>query len=335
VVSISPCTRSLGSVVAALDRRPRAWLIGAHDGRQPRLVAVMVAEEVRLDVVTVNYRSAAEIQRLSADLQELAVLGIAYHLVVVDCSGEMASDADSADMHVIDPGRNLGYGAACNLALTEVTADVTALLNPDLLIDPTTFAALVRAGCSDGAIAWTGVLHNDDGSVQRNTAPPFTLGRLAAEYLLGVDTSFAITTTRRIVTTISGAVLLIRTAALRQVAGFDPQYPLYVEDVDLTERLSTIGPVVQYPMVVAVHLGGRSSAHAPTTTTTLLHASRIRWFQQQGRGRGFMARSIVVTGCAVRWIVRPTARRSLNPLAIWTAGAASYQLAALLPPRVQ
>ncbi|MHB8464575.1 MAG: glycosyltransferase family 2 protein [Acidimicrobiales bacterium] len=289
----------------------------------------MTIARLRVDVVTVNYRTAAEVQRLAADLGGLDHEGIDHRLLVVDCSGELVDGG----VEVIDPGANIGFGAACNLGLERADAPLIAFINPDCLVDPKGLAAVIRAGDDEGAVAWTGALLNEDGSVQRNTAPAFTLRRLAAEYLLGVDTRLPAVRGRRTVHTITGAVLVCRTSDVRAVHGFDDRYPLYVEDVDLTDRLGARGAVVQFPDAVGAHFGGRSSGHAPAMTTTLLHASRIRWFRRRGRLRGGVARLVIVAGCAVRWTLRPRARPALDPAAIWRAGAARFPLAELLPPR--
>lgn len=292
-------------------------------------------EALGLDVVCVNYRSAGEVRRLADGLLGLAQHGISHRLFVVDCSGEMADGTEDevVGAHVLDPGRNIGFGRACNLGLQSVSSDVVALLNPDFAPDPGGFAQMVRSGHEDLAVAWTGVVRNADGSVQRNTAPAFTLWRLALEYLFGIDTSLPAVTAKRPVRTISGAVLMAIASDLRAVGGFDAAYPLYMEDVDLTDRLARRGVVVQYPVEVGVHIGGTSSVHAPRATTTLLHASRIRWFARQGRMRGVLARAIVVGGCSLRWLIRPRLRPGLSPAAIWRAGATAFPLAELLPER--
>ncbi len=290
------------------------------------------SDQVAVDVITVNYRSAADVRRLAADLAGLTRHGVTHHLLVVDCSGEMVDNDDGgADLVVIDPGGNVGFGPASNLGLQHVRAPLTAFVNPDCRLDVAAFASLVRAGLAEGAVAWTGVLRNEDGSVQRNTAPAFVLRRLALEYLAGVDTSFPGSAHRREVRTISGALIVVQAADLRAIGGFDPTYPLYVEDVDLTDRLAARGPVVQYPIELGVHVGGRSSRHARPATTTLLHASRIHWFARQGRVSGMLARVIVLLGCLLRWLAQPAERSALRPLDVWRAGRPTFVLAELLP----
>lgn len=291
-------------------------------------------DALSLDVISVNYHSAEEMCRLARDLRGLAAHGVHHRLIVVDCSGELTGGGEQGLWaEVLDPGSNIGFGQACNIGLQCVESDITAFLNPDFSPDPEGFARMARLGRAESAIGWSGVLRNADGTIQRNTAPVFTLWRLALEYLLGIDTSLPPSRLRREVRTISGAVLLVRTSDLRTLGGFDAGYPLYMEDVDLTDRLSRSGLVVQYPVEIGVHVGGRSSAQAPRATTTMLHASRIRWFAGQGRVGGILARTIVVGGCCIRWLLLPAKRARLSPLAIWRAGGRSFALATLLPVR--
>lgn len=60
---------------------------------------------------------------------------------------------------------------------------------------------------------------------------------------------------------LSGAVLLCRPTAIREVGGFDPGYPLYYEDSDLFRRLRTARRrLLSVPAARVVHFAHRSSA---------------------------------------------------------------------------
>ena len=60
---------------------------------------------------------------------------------------------------------------------------------------------------------------------------------------------------------ICGAVLLVRTAHVRSLGGFDPRFFLYWEEVDLCKRIEDSGKGVwMVPDALAWHMGGVSSA---------------------------------------------------------------------------
>ena len=60
---------------------------------------------------------------------------------------------------------------------------------------------------------------------------------------------------------VSGAFMLMRTDALHEVGGFDQQFFMYAEDIDLCMRFRAAGWRVGYrPVATVVHVGGGSGA---------------------------------------------------------------------------
>lgn len=288
-----------------------------------------------VDVVFVNYRSEEDIAQVVEGMAEAPSLGLHLSVRVVDCSGMAAGAAAllaaaPVPTELVHAGGNIGFGPAANVGAASGTAPVLAFVNPDVALDLSQFAALVRAGSSGGAVAWSGILHNGDGSVQRNAAPPPSLRRLAAEYLLGLDTRLPMSDRERDVGVLTGAVLLVDRGTFQSVGGFAPDFPLYMEDVDLSRRLASRGRLVQYPIEVGVHTGGRSTLHAPRETWVLLHASRVLFFARRGRTSGVAARAVVLTGALLRAVL--TDRQSLKWLPqLVRATAPGFRLVTLLP----
>ncbi|MEA3075339.1 MAG: N-acetylglucosaminyl-diphospho-decaprenol L-rhamnosyltransferase [Actinomycetota bacterium] len=291
-----------------------------------------------VDVVFVNFRSEDDVASAIDDLGSAGAHDLQVSVRVVDCSGMTdeakagLSGGTAVPVEVIDAGGNVGFGRAANLGAAAGGAPVIAFLNPDVAVDAAAFAGLVRAGVAGGAVAWSGVLRNPDGSVQANAAPAPSLRRMAAEYLLGADTRLAPATAEREVAVLTGAVLLVDRTAFLAAGGFASDFPLYMEDVDLSCRLSALGRVVQYPIEVGVHTGGASARHAPRETWVLLHASRVAYFAKRGRGSGAVARLVVLAGATIRALIRDRWSRP------WLGGlvratAPGFPLAELLPPR--
>jgi N-acetylglucosaminyl-diphospho-decaprenol L-rhamnosyltransferase len=80
---------------------------------------------------------------------------------------------------------------------------------------------------------------------------------------------------------VSGCAVALRRTALAQVGGFDPGYPLFVEDVDLCDRLAAAGwGVGLAPGVGVTHrVGGATSARP--LRARLAHARGLRRFVAQ------------------------------------------------------
>jgi GT2 family glycosyltransferase len=204
------------------------------------------------------------------------------------------------------PGNNVGFGAGVNSALDRVATPRVVLCNPDIRADPRHWAALHSADprelvVVDQVDAWG----RPASVVNRYPTPAAALlmalrvGRIAPRgsrrrrwlaRLLGrwgkahAD-SFHTTTpgasgashTYRLVDHWPSAALVsIDTALLRAVGGFDEDYFLYWEDVDLAQRLAVVAPEATVKVAAAppaVHLVGGSASDAAARQTV----RRQRW----------------------------------------------------------
>ena len=209
----------------------------------------------RVSVVTVTHHSGRVIGDCARSVAPAA------RVVVID----NASDDDSlAIAAAILPAATLirnrvngGFGAGCNQGFARVETEFALLLGPDSTIDGRSLALLVaaadaypRAGmlgpalvAADGHIEPShdlGLFERMTAGKRRDTATP-PEGPLSADHL-------------------SGAVLLVRMSALRQVGGFDPAIFLYYEDDDLCLRMRAGGwSLVLVPEARATHIGGGST----------------------------------------------------------------------------
>lgn len=289
-----------------------------------------------VDVVFVNFRSENDIAASLARLESASLHGLDVTTTVVDCSGMCAEDAvrlqarGGAQVTVIDPGANVGFGPAANIGAARGCSPVLAFLNPDVDLDIEGLAGLIRAGLADRAAGWSGTLRNADGTMQRNAGPSPSLRQLSSEYLLGIDTRYDDPVVKREVAVLTGAVLVVDRQSFDGLGGFAPELPLYMEDVEICRRLADAGRIVQYPIEVGVHAGGRSASHAPRETWLLLHASRVAFFAKEGCVSGVLARAVVLLGVIVRALVRDQHTLAWIPRLV-RATAPGFSLASLLP----
>lgn len=194
--------------------------------------------------------------------------------------------ASVSGARVVDIPENVGFGGGCNAGAAGSTAEYLVFLNDDTLVDPRWLAGLCETASADPSIgAVASLLLNPDGSVQeagsRLLADAGTVqlghglsrGRAAAEGLLeGREIDYG-----------SAAALLVRAAAFRDAAGFDPAFePAYFEDVDLQLRLKSAGQSVWLqPRARVTHLSGASTANATVFREWAWHHSapvyRRRW----------------------------------------------------------
>ncbi len=206
-------------------------------------------DTLSLTAISVAYNSANVMPGLAHSLPA------GVPLVIVDNGADdgLRVWAAQAGHSVLLPGRNLGFGNACNFGAAGCASDFLLFINPDARLEPGALDALFRAAeTHPDAVAFGPVLLNDQGKprYKRNSyllprwpKPPRDPG-----------------TDPVVVPVLSGAVLLVRRRAFQAVGGFDPGIFLYFEDDDLSLRLTkSAGPLMLVPQARAAHAAGTSS----------------------------------------------------------------------------
>jgi GT2 family glycosyltransferase/glycosyltransferase involved in cell wall biosynthesis len=170
---------------------------------------------------------------------------------------------------------NAGFVEACNTALPQVSAPALLYLNNDLLLGPDACRlALARlfGAASVGAVG--GKLIRTNGQLQEAGSIIWRDGTTLG-YLRDADPNIPEANFVREVDYCSGAFLMLRTALVRQLGGFDDAYrPAYYEEADLCVRLRKSGWRTLYdPSVVIQHFEyGSADATASTRLMARNHA---------------------------------------------------------------
>jgi N-acetylglucosaminyl-diphospho-decaprenol L-rhamnosyltransferase len=195
-----------------------------------------------LAVVIVAYDSASDLPATLAALRPQ--LADCDELVVVDnaSSDEPANAAGGA--RVLRLERNLGFAGGCNAGAAITTAPLLFFLNPDAPPAPGCLDALRAASGAHPAWGAWQALVTLPGGAEVNT-------RGGELHWLGLGWSGgygepvgAVAAGDHAVGFASGAALIVRRDAWDAAGGFDPDYFMYGEDVDLSVRLRLAGWVV-------------------------------------------------------------------------------------------
>ncbi|HLJ04444.1 MAG TPA: glycosyltransferase, partial [Solirubrobacteraceae bacterium] len=215
-----------------------------------------------LTIVTVTHNSAGVLPAFLSSVQRHLP---SVPVVVADCaSGDgTAAVAGELGAEVLEL-ENVGFGAACNRALGQVTTQVAALLNPDVeLVDDSLLALATEALAHERLLA-PRVL-NPDGSLQETVHPvPGSAAGLAhalvpPAVLPGpVLAPWRSKRPRRVGWAV-GAALVARTDTLRALGPFDERIFLYGEDMELGLRAARQGiETWLWPAARVIHRGGHS-----------------------------------------------------------------------------
>lgn len=258
----------------------------------PDLSIISVAFNSRDDIL-------AALQSASAAASEL---NLSYETIVVD----NASQDGTADLvehaiptaNVLRSSRNVGFGAANNMAFAQASGHQWLLLNPDARISAACLSRLVVTLASRGDVAAVapstagGPMGIEDGGMLpglRSIAGHFLfINRLLPDDHGGGWRGLFVQrrgTHARDLEWIGAAVMLARPHPMRRIGGFDPSIFLYGEDIDLGSRLRRAGwHVVLDPSALATHAiaGSQGGVSAGWVDGTLVVYGRVasRWRQR-------------------------------------------------------
>jgi N-acetylglucosaminyl-diphospho-decaprenol L-rhamnosyltransferase len=264
-------------------------------------------------VVVVTYGSSTDI---GPCLDSFMVDPAVGTIVVID-SG--SSDVEQT-RHEVDarPGvrfesldRNVGFGSACNRGAALTDEPLLLFLNPDTIVGDSCVSLLAAAFAQKSSehVAVVGPsVRNPDGSLYPSARVFPSLLTSAGHAFLGPiwpNNPFSSTYLRSVDAAewISGTAFGVRRNAFELVGGFDEQYFMYVEDVDLCWRLRQRGQYVAVcESAEVLHRIGGSSRHRPFAMIGHHHRSLWRFACRSSRGVERLALPVVAVGLIARGV---------------------------------
>lgn len=259
----------------------------------------------RRAVVVVNYGSSALLERnLAASTAPGTIV------VVVDSfSGdeERARVLELAGRHgwlVETPAVNTGFGGGCNLGVARaIDAGATSLflLNPDARIAPDDLDRLFEQVETDASLLLAPRIVTTDGSPWMSTIMDLALADGS------VGSSRHRTPGQEVMEWVSGAAMTLSAELWSRIGGFDDDYFLYWEDIDLCRRVHGVGGTVRVDeSVVAVHDEGGTHSEGGRAKSETYYVYNIR-------GRALYAAKWLSPSDRRRW-ARQTPRTALDVL---------------------
>lgn len=219
-------------------------------------------------------------------------------LVMVDNSGPSESTralVEGAGARYVPLPDNPGYGGAMNLAVAQMpdTVRFVMICNPDLVLGADTIDRLMTALDEAPERAAVGpLIRNLDGSVypSARAIPSLSTGVGHALFHRAWPRNpwtrsyhaEQEATIERDCGWLSGACLMVRRSAFEAVGGFDEDYFMYFEDVDLGYRLGQAGWRNSYvPATEVVHTGGHSTRGSAPQMSAAHHESAKRFLKKR------------------------------------------------------
>jgi GT2 family glycosyltransferase len=270
-----------------------------------------------LSIIIVNYNVKEFLQNLIHSLEK-ASLNITKEIIVVDNASDDGSNEfiknNFPKIKLIANNKNLGFGKANNLGLKETLGKFILLINPDTIIAEDTLEKMIEffrinpgaglAGCK---------ILNPDGTLQlacrRSFPGPWTSltkvtglsslfpqSKIFARYnltYLDENQSYE-------VDAISGSFMMMRREVYEKVGGFDEQFFMYGEDLDICYRIQKAGFKVFYVHTTQIiHYKGESTKRSSLDETKVFyHAMHL--FVKKHFSSSFLVELILRSAIVVR-----------------------------------
>jgi len=255
---------------------------------------------LQVSILVVTYNSSSTI-RACLESVFLATRGLESEVIVVDnlstddttsVLNELSSQ--NAELRLKINRTNRGFAVGNNQALEMARGQYILILNPDTILrDDVLKNLLVELEADEKIGAVAPQLQFPDGRIQK-TCRRFP-GHMDVIYnVFGLSSLFPESrrmngwkmgdfdhTSRQEVDQPAGAALLVRGDLLRSLNGFDENFPMFFNDVDLCKRIKAAGYTIWYlPKYSIQHLGGVSVKQVKMKMTISSHISFFRYFEK-------------------------------------------------------
>lgn len=305
-----------------------------------------------ISVIIVNYNVREFLRGALTSLRRsLAASGLAGEIFVVDNasrdgSAEMVS-AEFPEVRLYALPENAGFGKANNLALREATGEYLLILNPDTILGEETLRVMVdfmRSHPEAGAAGCK--LLNADGSFQLSCRRGFPTPWASFTKLFGLSKLFPksklfakYNLTYRSenetyeVDALGGAFMLLSRKAYELTAGFDEEFFMYGEDLDLSYRIKQAGLKNYYVHSTStVHFKGESTRRSTLNEVKVFYEA-MHIFVKKHYGASRVFTLLLRLGIAIRSFVA-LVKKYRGALALAAADAFAVNASILLISKI-
>lgn len=247
-------------------------------------------------IVTVTYNSKENIEKFITSFRQFVSSDQVIHVAdngSTDGTLEFLAALPHIDLHPMPT--NLGYGTAINRVVAALPSSPQFILiaNPDLIWPENTLDELIKVSKKYSQAALFGpAIYDLAGNIYPSARRfPSLFAGTGHAILSGIWANnpwskryrnYASLQHEGKVDWLSGACLLIRYTAWQQVQGFNEQYFMYLEDVDLCLRLANKGwERIFVPQTKVLHEQGHSAQKYKRRTLIAHHDSMKRFLNDK------------------------------------------------------
>ncbi len=244
---------------------------------------------IDISIIIVNYNVKEFVKNLLFSLHK-ALEKYSSEIILIDNASSDGSVEDIQEkfpyVKVIANKENIGFGKANNQGLEISKGKFIVLINPDTIVREDTFSKLIEFIEANKEVGMTTCkVLNPDGTLQlacrRSFPGPWTSftkitglsnlfpnSKLFSKYNL----TYLNENKANEVDAISGSFMMFTREVYEKVGGFDPQFFMYGEDLDLCYRVQSAGYKVFYtPITEIIHYKGESTKRSSIDETKIFY----------------------------------------------------------------
>lgn len=206
---------------------------------------------------------------------------------------------------------NLGFGPAMNIGASKARGHALLLLNPDCLVTENDLRRLLEVLATNpkaglvGAVVCDAEGRPDPASWRRDPLLRRAIKTIFGRSGEGVNVDEEIPAEVIEAEAVSGALMLMPRTMFNRVGGFDEEYFLHCEDLDLCRRVRDMNfQVLLAGDVRVLHGKGVSSNHRPVFVSRSKHRGMWRWFRKHDpAGRNPLVAGVVWVGIWLHYLI--------------------------------
>jgi N-acetylglucosaminyl-diphospho-decaprenol L-rhamnosyltransferase len=240
----------------------------------------------KLTIIIVNFRSERYIEKCIASVCNWAGENEIEIIIINNDPHEKLEVARSKFPKVVffETGRNLGFGKAANLGAKKARGDIIFFLNPDAEILSGSLQEVTGMLRKDSGLGIIGArLEDEKKGVQEWIAGQETgfLDIILNNLGCPKSRSFWISQEPVRVDWVSAGAMMLRKEDFLEIGGFDENFFMYFEDMDLSKRMRGTGKkIIYYPKLTIFHHSGKSYSGDNLAQKRHYYASQECYFKK-------------------------------------------------------
>ncbi len=244
---------------------------------------------IDLSIIIVNYNVKEFLLNLLDSIKP-AVKNISSEIIVIDNNSDDGSvsaiNEKFPSVITIKNNSNVGFGAANNQGLEVAKGNYILFLNPDTLVRENTFEIMIKFLKENSQVGVAGCkVLNPDGTLQLACRRSFPKPWVSFTKVMGLSTLFPKSklfakynltyldeNKTYEVDALSGSFMMMTREAYNKVGGFDTDFFMYGEDLDLCYRVQKAGMKVYYvSKTEIIHFKGESTKRSKIDETKIFY----------------------------------------------------------------